>query len=298
MVIYQSRTARLTKIAFAWLVTLVMVLPIYFWITVTIKTDRDVFTLPPKLVQFEPTASHFKAVLLGISPERQRMQETGALGFSGGGNTYMVPRLVDSVIIAVVSTILTVAIAVLAAYALSRLRFRGQHHFVYLVLTTRMLPPVAAAIPLFLIYKEIGLYDTHTGVILAHTFMNLPLAVLLLKSFFDDIPKELDEAALIDGASRWQIFWRIALPTMKTGIAATAVLCFIFSWTEFLFVLMLTATSLKTVPVASSGFVTSTGTQWGSLAALGVAALIPAFIFILLVQKNLVRGLTLGSLKG
>jgi multiple sugar transport system permease protein len=209
----------------------------------------------------------------------------------------MVPRLIDSIIIAVCSTVLVVSIATLAAFALSRLRFRAQHHFVYIVLSTRMLPPVAVAIPLFLTYKSIGLYDTHLGVILAHTMMNIPLAVLLLKSFFDDVPLEIDEAAIIDGATYWQIFRRIILPTMRTGIAATAVLCFIFSWTEFLFVLMLTATKLKTVPVATSTFVTSTGTQWGSLAALGVAALIPAFIFILLVQKNLVRGLTMGSLK-
>ena len=127
--------------------------------------------------------------------------------------------------------------------------------------------------------------------------MNLPLAVLLMKSFFDDIPREIDECALIDGASRWLIFRRVVLPMAKGGIAATAVLCFIFSWTEFIFVLMLTQTGLKTVPVVSSTFVTSTGTAWGNMAALGVAAMVPAFIFILLVQKQLVRGLTLGSLK-
>ena len=288
---------RVLRIAVAWTVTLIMVLPIYYWITVSIKRDKDVFTLPPKLFNFEPTADYFKAVLLDISPDQQSIESRGSLGFSGGGISYMVPRLVDSIIIAVSSTALVVSIATLAAFALSRLRFRGQHHFVYIVLSTRMLPPVAVAIPLFFAYKSIGLYDTHIGVILAHTMMNIPLAVLLLKSFFDDVPKEIDEAALIDGATYWQIFRRIILPTMRTGIAATAVLCFIFSWTEFLFVLMLTATKLKTVPVATSTFVTSTGTQWGSLAALGVAALIPAFIFILLVQKNLVRGLTMGSLK-
>lgn len=292
-----SLKARLLRIAVAWIVTLIMVLPIYYWITVSIKRDKDVFTLPPKLFNFKPTADYFKAVLLDISPFEQSIESRGALGFSGGGVSYMVPRLVDSIIIAVGSTVLVVAIATLAAFALSRLRFRAQHHFVYIVLSTRMLPPVAMAIPLFLTYKSIGLYDTHIGVILAHTVMNIPLAVLLLKSFFDDVPLEIDEAALIDGATYWQIFRRIILPTMRTGIAATAVLCFIFSWTEFLFVLMLTATKIKTVPVAASTFVTSTGTQWGSLAALGVAALIPAFIFILLVQKNLVRGLTMGSLK-
>jgi multiple sugar transport system permease protein len=292
-----SLKARVLRIAVAWIVTLIMVLPIYYWVTVSIKRDKDVFILPPKLFNFQPTADYFKAVLLDISPVQQSIESRGSLGFSGGGMSYMVPRLIDSIIIAVSSTVLVLIIGSLAAFALSRLRFRGQHHFVYIVLSTRMLPPVAVAIPLFLTYKSIGLYDTHLGVILAHTMMNIPLAVLLLKSFFDDVPKEIHEAALLDGATYWQIFRKIILPTMRTGVAATAVLCFIFSWTEFLFVLMLTATRLKTVPVATSAFVTSTGTQWGSLAALGVAALIPAFIFILLVQKNLVRGLTMGSLK-
>jgi multiple sugar transport system permease protein len=172
------------RIAVAWTVTLIMVLPIYYWITVSIKRDKDVFVLPPKLFRFDPTADHFKAVLLDISPFKQSIESRGALGFSGGGTSYMVPRLFDSIIIAVSSTILVVTIATLAAFALSRLRFRAQQHFVYLVLSTRMLPPVAVAIPLFLSYKAVGLYDTHLGVILAHSMMNIPLAVLLLKSFF------------------------------------------------------------------------------------------------------------------
>jgi multiple sugar transport system permease protein len=150
---------------------------------------------------------------------------------------------------------------------------------------------------MFFIYKEFRLLDTYIGVILIHTIMNLPLAVLLLKSFFDDIPHEIDESAMIDGSTRWQIFVRLILPMSRGGIAATAVLCFIFSWTEFLFVLTLTQTGLKTVPVVSSSFVTSIGTAWGNMAALGAASIIPAFIFILLVQKHLVRGLTMGSLK-
>jgi multiple sugar transport system permease protein len=200
-------------------------------------------------------------------------------------------------VVAVGSTVLAVTVATLAAYALSRLRFRGQHHFVFWVLSTRMMPPVAIAIPMFFIYKGANLLDTYTGLILVHALMNMPLAVLLLKSFFDDIPAEIDEAALIDGASRFLIFRRIVFPMAVGGVAATAVLCFIFSWTEFLFVLTLTQTGVKTVPVVSSTFVTSTGTAWGNMAALGTAAMIPAFIFILLVQKNLVRGLTMGSLK-
>lgn len=283
---------RILRYAAALTATLFFAFPIYYWITVAFKPDRDIFAIPPKLVGFRPTMDSFEEVF-GISLGFERGLEV----LPGGGNFYMLPRLWDSIVVAVCSTILTVAIATLAAYALSRLRFRAQHHFVFWVLSTRMIPPVAIAIPMFFIYKNFGLLDTYTGVVLIHSLMNMPLAVLLLKSFFDDIPAEIDEAALIDGASRFTIFRKIVLPMATGGVAATAVLCFIFSWTEFLFVLTLTQTSLKTVPVVSSTFVTSTGTAWGNMAALGAAAMIPAFIFILLVQKNLVRGLTLGSLK-
>jgi multiple sugar transport system permease protein len=276
----------------AWAVVALFAFPIYFWITVAFKPDRDIFALPPKLLAFDWNLSSFEEVF-GVSFGFERGLEV----LPGGGNFYMLPNLWTSVVVAVLSTLVAVTIATLAAYALSRMRIPGQHHFVFWVLSTRMMPPVAVAIPLFFIYRDLGLLDTYTGVILVHALMNLPLAVLLLKSFFDDIPTEIDEAALIDGASRFTIFRRIVLPMALGGIAATAVLCFIFSWTEFLFVLTLTQTSLKTVPVVSSTFVTSTGTAWGNMAALGTAAMIPAFVFILLVQRNLVRGLTLGSLK-
>lgn len=285
-------TQRVLRALLAWIVVIIFAFPIYFWITVAFKPERDIFALPPKLTNFEWNFNSFQEVF-GISFGFIRGLEV----LPGGGNFYMLPRLYDSIIIAVCSTLLSVLIATLASYALSRMRFRGQHHFVFWVLSTRMMPPVAVAIPMFFIYKNFGLLDTYLGVVLVHALMNLPLAVLLLKSFFDDIPTEIDEAALIDGASRFTIFRKIVAPMAMGGIAATAVLCFIFSWTEFLFVLTLTQTSIKTVPVVSSTFVTSTGTAWGNMAALGVAAMLPAFIFILLVQRNLVRGLTLGSLK-
>jgi multiple sugar transport system permease protein len=164
------------------------------------------------------------------------------------------------------------------------------------ILSQRMMPPIAVAIPIFFLFRDLGLRDTHLGLILAHTLINLPIAVLLMKSFLDDIPHELDEAAMIDGAGRFQCFRLIVLPLVKGGLAATAVLCFIFSWTEFLLSLQLT-TSIRTLPVKISTFVTSTGTEWGFITALGSAALVPSLIFILLVQRHLVRGLTLGSLK-
>lgn len=290
----RSRRSRIIRIAFAWAIVALFFFPIYYWTTVAFKDAKEIFDIPPNVWSFSPTFKNFEEIF-GIS-----------LGFGfgdqkevlpGGGNWTMAPRLWDSIIIALFSTILAIIIATLASYALSRMNFRGRHHFVAWVLSTRMMPPVAVAIPMFFIYKELSLLDTYTGVILIHALMNLPLAVLMMKSFFDDIPKEIDESATIDGASRWLIFRRVILPMAKGGIAATAVLVFIFSWTEFLFVLTLTQTGLKTVPVAASSFVTSTGTAWGNMAALGAAAMVPAFIFILLVQKQLVRGLTMGSLK-
>jgi multiple sugar transport system permease protein len=278
----------------AWAVVGIFFFPIYFWTSVAFRNASDIFNWPPKFFVFQPTVRNFEQVFgipLGFG---FGTQETVT---PGGGNFYMAPRLWDTIVVASLSTVLAITVATLAAYALSRMQFRGRHHFVGWVLSTRMMPPVAVAIPMFFIFKEFNLLDTYTGIILIHGLMNLPLAVLLLKSFFDDIPSEIDESALLDGASRWTIFRRIVLPMAKGGIAATAVLCFIFSWTEFLFVLTLTQTSIKTVPVVSSTFVTSIGTAWGNMAALGAAAIVPAFIVILLVQRHLVRGLTMGSLK-
>jgi multiple sugar transport system permease protein len=291
-VIVESPARRRTRTVAAWAVVGLFVFPLYFWITTAFKHARHIFDQPPSVWTFEPTMKNFEQVL-GVDLGFFRQQEV----LPGGGDFYMLPRLWDSIVVALGSTALALIVSSLAAYALSRMDFRGRHAFVGWVLSTRMMPPVAVAIPLFFIYKDIGLMDSYLGIILIHAVMNLPLAVLLLKSFFDDIPREIDESAIIDGASRWLIFRRVVLPMAKGGLAATAVLCFIFSWTEFLFVLTLTQTGLKTVPVVSSSFVTSTGTAWGNMAALGAAATVPAFIFILLVQKQLVRGLTLGSLK-
>jgi multiple sugar transport system permease protein len=286
-----SFSMRMLRTVGAWVVVAIFFFPIYYWTSVAFKYGNDIFNRPPKLFSFTPTFDNFQKVF-GIS-----LGSGGITVTPGGGNFYMAPRVWDSIVVATLSTALAVTIATLAAYALSRMNFRGRHHFVSWVLSTRMMPPVAVAVPMFFIYKNFGLIDTFTGMVLIHALMNLPLAVLLMKSFFDDIPSEIDESAIVDGASRFMIFRRIVLPMAKGGIAATAVLCFIFSWTEFLFALTLTTTSLKTVPVVSSTFVTSIGTAWGNMAALGAASIIPAFIFILLVQKHLVRGLTMGSLK-
>jgi multiple sugar transport system permease protein len=194
------------------------------------------------------------------------------------------------------------SVAVFAAYAISRMTFRGRGAYLNWVLGQRFMPPIAILIPLVSIYKVAGMRDTdnlymgYLGLMMIYALMNLPIAVLLMKSFLDDVPKDVDEAAMIDGATRWQTFCKVVLPMVKGGVAASAVLCFIFSWTEFLLSLFLT-TDIRTVPVKIQTFVTSTGNEWGFIAALGTTAIIPSFVFILFVQKHLVRGLTLGSLK-
>lgn len=292
-----GRKGRIARAAVAWAVAAVFLFPLYWWGSVSLRTDREIFNKPPILVQSEFTLNSYRVALLGLSPSARSLEESGAVGWGETNATSALPAVVDGVIIATVSAFLAVAISLLAAYPLSRMPFRGRQHLVFWILSTRMLPPVAAAIPLFFMFRQFGLIDTYVGAILVHAMMNFPLATLLLKSFLDDVPREIDEAASIDGASRPLIFFRLLLPAIRGGTAAALVLCFIFSWTEFLFILSLTQAGVNTVPVAASTFVTSTGTAWGLMSALTCAAALPAFVFIILTQRHLVRGLTLGSLK-
>lgn len=292
-----SRWSNLARDVAAWLVVLVFVFPILWWVLASFKPYSAIFVPEPVFFDFRPTTANYEVTILGRSRTELALEYGGVGGTAGGGSSYYsIPSIVDSVFIAVFSTALCLVLASLAAYSLSRMRFPGKDHYVFWVLSQRMMPPIAIAIPFFFIFRDLGLRDTHLGLVIAHALVNLPLAVLLMKSFMDDVPKEIDEAAMIDGATRFQSFTRVVLPMVRGGLAATAVLCFIFSWTEFLVSLQLT-TSIRTIPVKISTFVTSTGTEWGFITALGSAAMVPSFIFILLVQRHLVRGLTLGSMK-
>jgi multiple sugar transport system permease protein len=273
--------------------------PLFWWVLASVKPYTAIFNKDgPVYFDFTPTLDNYRVTLMGVSRAQLAIEQGGGIGgTAGGGNSYdSRPSLVSSAQVALASTALTMILATLAGYALSRMNFKGQQSFLFWILSQRFMPAIAVAIPIFFMFRDLGLRDTHAGLILAHALINLPLAILLMKSFFDDVPKDVDEAAMIDGATRMQTFRRVVLPMVKGGMAATAVLCFIFSWTEFLISLQLT-TSIRTIPVKISTFVTSTGTEWGFITALGTAAIVPSFLFILLVQKHLVRGLTLGSLK-
>jgi len=274
-------------------VVCIFVFPIAWFALTSIKPISAVFNKDKVVVfDFKPTFENYRVTVLG----GEKGSSTG-MGTSGGAGAYDGRgAILSSVIIAVSSTFIATVLALLAAYALSRMRFWGAQGYLNWVLSQRFLPPIAIIIPLVFIFHDLGLRDTHLGIILAHTLINIPIALLILKSFFDDIPIEIDHAAMIDGATRFQCFYMVVLPMIKGGIAATAVLCFIFSWTEFILALFLTNT-IRTVPVKITTFVTSTGSEWGYISALGTAAIVPGFIFILLVQNHLVRGLTMGAIK-
>ena len=298
-----SRPLQILRDVTAVLVVGIFMFPIFWWALTSIKPSSAIFDKDRvNFFDFVPTLINYGVTLFGQSRSQLAIDQGLGMGVGGAEAYDSRQSIFDSLLVSLGATAITMVVAVFAAYAISRMLFRGRNGYLNWVLGQRFMPPVAILIPLVTIYKTAGLRDTdnlymgYLGLMMIYALMNLPIAVLLMKSFLDDVPKDVDEAAMIDGATRFQTFRKVVLPMVKGGIAASAVLVFIFSWTEFLLSLFLT-TEIRTVPVKIQTFVTSTGNEWGFIAALGTAAVIPSFIFILLVQKNLVRGLTLGSLK-
>ncbi|MFT3674087.1 carbohydrate ABC transporter permease [Aestuariivirga sp.] len=298
-----SKRWQFVRDAAAILVTGLFMFPIFWWALTSIKPISAVFDKDRVVwFDFKPTLINYGVTLFGMSRSQLAIDDGLGMGVAGSSSYDSRQSILDSIIISVGSTAITMIVAVLAAYALSRMRFRGRDSFLNWVLGQRFMPPIAILVPMVTIYAGLGMRDNqnlvlgYVGIILIYALMNLPIALLLLKSFFDDVPHDVDQAAMIDGATRWQSFSKVVLPMVKGGVAAAAVLCFIFAWTEFLLSLFLT-TQIRAIPVKIQTFVTSTGNEWGFITALGTAAVIPSFIFILLVQRHLVRGLTLGSLK-
>ncbi len=264
----------------ASIVALIFFFPIYYLITSSFKSKIDIFSLPPKLFIFDIDFSVYEKVFV----------------YSGVfTSNFFISRIYDSLIIGVGSSTLTLMIAIYSGYCLSRISFKFRNFFILGILTARMMPLMAIAIPIYFVYGKLNLIDTYTGIILIHTFINLPLAVLLLKSFFDEIPTQIDENALIDGASRIKIIHKIIIPSTINGLAVTFILSFIFSWTEFICALMIGQMNIKTIPVQAS--ILKTIPSWDYMAAFTTVSIIPVFLLILLVKNHFVRGLTLGSIK-
>jgi multiple sugar transport system permease protein len=206
-------------------------------------------------------------------------------------------RLWNSILISVISTFLSVGMGTLTAYGFSRFRVAGENDWLFFILSTRMLPPMVVIIPLFLMYRQLGLIDTHLGMIILYTGFNLSFSVWLMKGFIDEIPIEYEEAAMIDGYTRFQAFWKIVLPQSVTGMAATAVFCFITAWNEYAFALVLTARRAQTAPPFIPSQIGSGLPDWTAIAAGTVLFLIPVVIFTFVLRNHLLRGVTFGAIR-
>ncbi|MDQ0390982.1 carbohydrate ABC transporter permease [Labrys monachus] len=269
-----ARQAVLTYILIGAILIVFMV-PIYLILASSLKPSVDMFSRPPSLF-FKPTLQHY-IDLFTLRP--------------------FVSNIANSLIVTLGSTAFSVSVGSLGAFALSRIRHRRIDDAAFWILSMRMFPPIAVVVPYYIIFKAIGLLDTPLALIIVYSTANIPLTVWLMKGFFDEVPEALEEAAQVDGYGIVEIFWRISLPLAAPGLAVCAVFCFIFSWNEFLFALMLTGSSAQTVTVAVMSFWSSDAVQWGQIMAGSFIILIPGVIFVLTCQKWLVKGLTLGSVK-
>jgi multiple sugar transport system permease protein len=256
------------------LVLIVLLSPFLWLLQMSFKSNDLILQFPPPLI-FRPTLENYTSLWHSA--------------FSAS--------FVNSLLSASFSTA-PLLFGVPAAYALSRWAERGKHALSFAILVTRMAPPIAFTIPFFLFYRWIGLLDTVTGLVLIYTSFNLPLVIWMMQPFFETVPQSLEEAALVDGASTRTIFLKIVLPMVAPGIAATAILCFLYAWNDFFFALILTRTNARTAPVAVVNFMNYEGWEWGKIAAGGSLVMAPVLIFSLAVRRYLVSGLTAGAVKG
>ena len=261
--------------ALAVLLAVLTLAPFLWLLLMSFKTNAEIFRFPPRFF-FEATLDNYAHLW---SSEFRR-------SFS------------NSLIVATATTFLSLLIGVPAAYALSRWTARGSGAITLWILASRMAPPIAFTIPYFLVYRHLELLDTLTGLIIIYLTFNLSLVIWMMRPFYDQLPPSLEEAAWIDGATLWQGFTRIILPLSGPGLAATAILCFLFAWNDFFFALILTRTEAMTAPVAVVNFMNYEGWEWGRIAAGGTMLMLPVLIFSFVVRKYLVHGLTGGALKG
>jgi ABC-type glycerol-3-phosphate transport system permease component len=251
--------------------------PVLWALLTSFKTERDVLAYPPKLI-FTPTLASYADVLFGSAS--------------------VLPNLGSSLVVASLATALAMLIAIPAAYALARLEFPAKRGTGFYVLATQMLPPVGLIIPYYLVMQKLAVLDTYAGLIVIYLTFSLPFAIWLLVSYFEDIPREMEEAALLDRASRLRALWHVILPQVRGGIAVTAIFVFLNAWNEFLFAVVLGGNRVRTVTVAMFNFISVEQTLWAKLAAGAVLAMAPVILLGLLAQRHIVKGLTVGAVKG
>lgn len=282
----RSDTARATRIFILALLTVYVFFSLgpIFWLAISsLKGRADLFAMPPVWI-FDIDTTGYESVF-------------GIGAAAGTASAYGVTdALVNSVIVSSIGTLLAVLLGTLAGYVCSRHDFRGKGDFLFFVLSTRMLPPVAVLVFYHLMFARLGLTDTRFGLVLVAIFANVGLATWIMKGFFDGVPKEVEQIAQVNGYSRMYAFVYLVLPMVRGGIAATAGFCFIFAWNEFAFASILTTTGAKTLPVKISSASGATGIEWTQIMAAGVVLIIPVLIFFYLIRKHLLMGMTFGVL--
>ena len=256
-------------------IALFLLFPVLWLAGMAVKPDDAMFARPTQWL-FTPTLDHVGYVM-----------KLGFLQYMG-----------SSLALAGASTALVVLVGTPAAYAFARFPLRAKDDLFLFILATRMAPPICLVIPFYLIFTRLDLLDTFFGLTLAYLTFNLSFYIWVLSSFCRDLPVALEEAAMVEGWSRFSVFLRVVLPLLKSGVVSTAMLCFIFAWNEFLFAFMLGGSNVKTLPVAIPLLITAQGVRWGEMAVVGLIALVPVLLAVFFLQKHIVRGLTLGAVKG
>ena len=305
------RTGHTIRAILAWSFALVGLIPVAVMIMTAFKTRSDIVSTPPKMI-FTPALEGFVYLLTDrvqiSTAEKEKLQANiENLGWmdkvalkSGqkiNGPSEFVGTVKNSIIIAGLSTIIAITLGLFAAYAFSRFNVMGKNDLLLFILSTRMLPAVVVTIPLFLMYRQLKLYDTYTGMTLLYAVFSLSLVVWLLKGFIDEIPTEYEEAALIDGYSRMQAFYKIVIPQAMTGIAATTVFVLIFAWNEYAFALMMTSDSARTAPPGIATMLGVGGIEWSAIAAGALVFLVPVVIITFALRNHLLRGVTFGAIR-
>lgn len=260
--------------------------PILWIFLISLKTDKDIISSVPKFV-FSPTLGNYRAILFGVKTEGT---ETSRPDF--------ILYFKNSLVVTSGAVLISLLAGVPAAYALARFKFKLKENLAFTFLSFRFAPEIAVIIPIFVIYRNLGLYNTFIGMVFVYQLVTLPLIIWIMRGYFEDIPESIEQAAKLDGYSRFAIFRKIALPLVKPGLASTAILSFIFAWNNFIFGLVLGAKETFPVTVGTLGFISYESVLWGQMAAASIVTILPEVVIAFFIQKYLVRGLSLGAVRG
>jgi multiple sugar transport system permease protein len=271
----RKRVRLILRFVGAVAITVFFVFPIYWLFMISLKTAEEIYSFPPKWL-----------------PSHLQLGNYAVLFKDGDATTVW-----NSLVVAGISTVIAMFLGTICAYSLARFKTGGQH-LANWIISQRMVPPIAVVFPIFLLYVWLGLVDTYVGLILLYTAFNLPYVIWMMRGYVLDIPRALEEAALVDGYTRWQVMWRVVFPMCRAGLFATAIFTFVFAWNDFIFALVLTRTEVTTYTVQVTHYFGGQSNFWAKISAMSVLGTLPIFIVVGFMQRYLVRGISLGAVKG